>query len=101
MLLQLMLSHAAQSRPEQERSAPILLLRSGSQNFAAFYAEILRSEGFNAFDVAEIEAIDANMLDGYDVSCMVQKIVLYFDMYHCPEPQAHPVPPGFSLAKAK
>ena len=44
---------------------------------------------------------DFHMLDGYDVRCTVQKITIYMDMYHCPEPATFPVPTGFTLAKAR
>ncbi len=46
---------------------PILVINSASATFGHYYAEILRSEGFNAFAVADISTISASTLASYDV----------------------------------
>jgi WD40 repeat protein len=49
---------------------PILIITSASStppNFGAYYSEILRTEGFNEFAVADIGAVSAATLNAYDV----------------------------------
>ncbi len=57
----------AQTNPNQGPGGPILVITNGTQNFGKFYAEILRTEGFNEFAVAEIGAVSAATLNSYDV----------------------------------
>ncbi|KAA0268112.1 MAG: hypothetical protein EDQ89_11425 [Acidobacteria bacterium] len=53
--------------PDEGPGGPILVVADGSNPFGRYYAEILRAEGLNEFAVADLGAIDASMLDGYDV----------------------------------
>lgn len=58
---------AAVADPNQGPGGPILVITNGTQNFGRFYAEILRTEGFNEFAVAEIGSVSASTLNNYDV----------------------------------
>ncbi len=49
---------------------PILVITSNSYSFRDYYAEIMRSEGLNAFDVADISTVSAATLAGYDVAIL-------------------------------
>lgn len=53
--------------PAQGPGGPILVVTSGTSNFGSYYAEILRTEGFNAFSVADIGTVSASTLAAYDV----------------------------------
>jgi hypothetical protein len=53
--------------PAQGPGGPILVVTSGSSTFGKYYAEILRTEGFNAFAVADITTVSASTLATYDV----------------------------------
>lgn len=57
----------AQPDPAQGPGGPILVLTSGSPTFGTYYAEILRTEGFNAFSVADVATVTPAMLAAYDV----------------------------------
>jgi len=57
----------AHADPNQGPGGPILVITNGNQNFGKFYAEILRTEGFNEFAVAEIGTVSASTLNNYDV----------------------------------
>jgi len=57
----------ANADPNQGPGGPILVITNGNQNFGKFYAEILRTEGFNEFAVAEIGAVTSTTLNSYDV----------------------------------
>jgi hypothetical protein len=46
---------------------PILIISSGSNPFSSYYAEILRTEGFNEFDVKDVSTISSTVLASYDV----------------------------------
>ncbi|KAF3884583.1 MULTISPECIES: DUF4082 domain-containing protein [Nostocales] len=46
---------------------PILIVTSGSNPFGNYYAEILRTEGLNSFNVSDISAVSATTLANYDV----------------------------------
>lgn len=46
---------------------PILLITSKANGFSQYYAEILRNEGFNEFDVKDVNQISASELTKYDV----------------------------------
>ena len=53
--------------PAQGPGGPILVVTSGNSNYGAYYAEILRNEGLNAFAVADISSVSAATLASYDV----------------------------------
>ena len=57
-------AHAAIPPPP---GGPILVITSSSYAFRDYYAEILRTEGFNAFAVADIPTVTAATLADYDV----------------------------------
>jgi len=40
---------------------------------------------------------DFHTVDGFDLRCKRQKLRVYLDMYHCPEPETQVTPPGFTL----
>ncbi|KYC37737.1 hypothetical protein WA1_04255 [Scytonema hofmannii PCC 7110] len=46
---------------------PILIVTSASNPFGDYYAEILRTEGLNSFNVSNISAVSATTLANYDV----------------------------------
>ena len=53
----------AHADPNQGPGGPILVITDGNQNFGKFYAEILRTEGFNEFAVAELGSVSASTLN--------------------------------------
>ena len=65
--LALMAPPACAADPAQGPGGPILVVTSGPSTYGTYYAEILRTEGFNAFQVADIGAVTPTMLAGYDV----------------------------------
>jgi Domain of unknown function (DUF4082)/Bacterial Ig-like domain/Bacterial Ig domain/SdrD B-like domain len=58
---------AAPADPNQGPGGPILVITSPSSTFGKYYAEILRTEGLNAFAVADIGTVTASTLTAYDV----------------------------------
>ena len=66
---------AAHADPNQGPGGPILVITNGNQNFGKFYAEILRTEGFNEFAVAEIGSVTASTLNNYDVVILSKQAV--------------------------
>ncbi len=58
---------AALPDPNQGPGGPILVIKSGNTSFGSYYAEILRTEGFNEFAVAEIGSVTSTTLASYDV----------------------------------
>ncbi|MEO8062817.1 MAG: DUF4082 domain-containing protein [Pseudomonadota bacterium] len=66
---------AAHADPNQGPGGPILVITNGNQNFGKFFAEILRTEGFNEFAVAEIGAVTASTLNNYDVVILSKQSV--------------------------
>lgn len=46
---------------------PILVISSAANPFGRYFAEILRTEGLNAFSAMDISLVDANVLQDYDV----------------------------------
>ena len=60
-------SPARAADPAQGPGGPILVITSGSTNFGPYYAEILRTEGFNAFTVVDISAVTPATLAAHDV----------------------------------
>ena len=57
----------AAANPAQGPGGPILVLTNGSTAYGGFYAEILRTEGFNAFTVADVSTLSPTLLAGHDV----------------------------------
>ena len=55
------------SSPDEGPGGPILVVASASNPFGRYYAEILHTEGFNAYTVTDISTISAAMLSNYDV----------------------------------
>src|SRR5258707_7925632 len=58
---------AAPADPNQGPGGPILVITSPSSTYGKYYAEILRTEGLNAFAVADIGTVTATTLSAYDV----------------------------------
>jgi Domain of unknown function (DUF4082)/Bacterial Ig-like domain len=67
LLLVLAPRAVAQGDPAQGPGGPILVVTSGPPTFGKYYAEILRTEGLNAFTVADISTVTAGSLAEYDV----------------------------------
>ncbi len=57
----------AAADPAQGPGGPILVVTSSQATYGTYYAEILRTEGFNAFAVADIASVSASTLAAYDV----------------------------------
>jgi Big-like domain-containing protein len=55
------------SDPANGPGGPILVLSSGSNGFSRFPVEILRAEGWNAFNAMDISAINSEEMAKYDV----------------------------------
>jgi methionine-rich copper-binding protein CopC len=53
--------------PEAGPGGPILLVTSNANPFTKYYAEILRTEGLNAFDTVDVGSFSASSLAGHDV----------------------------------
>ena len=53
--------------PDQGPGGPILVIAQPTNPFTRYYAEILRTEGLNAFAVADIGSVSAATLSAYDV----------------------------------
>ena len=49
---------------------PILVITKTTNPFSTYLPEILRGEGMNSFDVADVSAVSAATLAGYDVAVM-------------------------------
>jgi large repetitive protein len=58
---------AASSSPDEGPGGPILVVAATSNPFSRYYAEILRTEGFNAFTISDISAVSSQTLAAYDV----------------------------------
>ena len=58
---------SAAGSPDQGPGGPILVVATASNPFSRYYAEILRTEGLNAFTVSDLSSISAPALAGYDV----------------------------------
>lgn len=63
---------AVAQSPTEGPGGPILVVTDPSNPFGAYYAEILRAEGFNEFAVAEASTVTAATLAGYDVVILSQ-----------------------------
>ena len=57
----------AQTDPNQGPGGPILVISNPSNPFSRYYAEILRAEGLNEFDVANLSSVTDPMLDQHGV----------------------------------
>ena len=53
--------------PDEGPGGPILVIGEAGNPFTRYPAEILRTEGFNAFTVTDISLVDASVLTNYDV----------------------------------
>ncbi|WP_035139885.1 DUF4082 domain-containing protein [Fischerella sp. PCC 9605] len=51
---------------------PILVVTSSSNRFGEYYAEILRNEGLNYFNVSDISSVSAATLGNYDVIILAE-----------------------------
>ncbi len=56
--------------PAQGPGGPILVISNSSNPFTQYYAEILRTEGLNAFYVMDSSQISASTLSGYDTAIL-------------------------------
>ncbi len=56
--------------PAQGPGGPILVIGNAGDEFSRYYAEILRAEGLNAFDVVDVTALDATVLGQHDVAIL-------------------------------
>src|SRR5215471_16217286 len=65
----------ASADPNQGPGGPILVVTNGNQNFGKYYAEILRTEGFNEFAVADIGSVTSTTLANYDVVILAKVAV--------------------------
>ncbi|MGE5644760.1 MAG: DUF4082 domain-containing protein, partial [Acidobacteriota bacterium] len=50
-----------------EAANPVLVVTSSGNPFTSYYAEILRAEGLNAFDTADVSTVSSAGLSAYDV----------------------------------
>lgn len=53
--------------PTEGPGGPILIIAGSSNPFSRYYAEILRAEGLNEFDVADISRLTTTLLNKHDV----------------------------------
>jgi len=53
-------------------SEPILVISSASNPFSEYYAEILRTEGFNEFTLQDISSITSTVLSTYDIVILAE-----------------------------
>jgi WD40 repeat protein len=58
---------AAEAAIPNPPGGPILVITTTSDSFGKYYAEILRTEGFNEFAMADISTVNATTLAAYDV----------------------------------
>lgn len=58
--------------PNQGPGGPILVITSPQSLFGAYYAEILRTEGLNAFSVASLSTVTSESLAAYDVAILAR-----------------------------
>ncbi|MEN9419476.1 MAG: hypothetical protein RI988_3096 [Pseudomonadota bacterium] len=67
LLAMVMVLRAAQASPADGPGGPILVIGSSTVPFSTYYAEILRTEGFNAFRVADASALTPSSLAAHDI----------------------------------
>jgi hypothetical protein len=53
---------------------PILVVRSETNAFSTYYAEILLNEGLNEFALTNVSAIDPAVLSNYDVVILGERV---------------------------
>jgi len=53
--------------PDEGPGGPILVVGNSANPFSRYYAEILRAEGLNEFNVTDLSGVDATALAAYDV----------------------------------
>jgi hypothetical protein len=58
--------------PDDGTGGPILLISSSTNPFSRYPVEILRAEGYNAFDAKDISEVDATTLNNYDAVILGQ-----------------------------
>jgi WD40 repeat protein len=63
---------AAEAAIPEAPGGPILVITTTSNSFGKYYAEILRTEGFNEFAMADIATVNATNLANYDVVILAQ-----------------------------
>ena len=63
-------SFTTAASPETGPGGPILVITSAANRFSRYYAEILRAEGLNAFDVRDLSAVNGTTLAAYDVAIL-------------------------------
>jgi hypothetical protein len=61
---------AGLSDPNQGPGGPILVITSPASTYGKYYAEILRTEGFNEFAVMDIGSVTSATLSGYDIAIL-------------------------------
>ncbi len=61
------LGTALYAQVDQGPGGPILVVAGSSNPFGRYYAEILRTEGFNEFAVADLSSVSSSTLSSYDV----------------------------------
>jgi len=66
---------AAAADPAQGPGGPILVVTSSTGTFSKYYAEILRTEGFNEFAMADVSTVTPALLANYDL-VIVSKMVV-------------------------
>ena len=63
------------AQPTQGPGGPILVVTSPQSTYGTYYAEILRTEGLNAFTVADIGTVSATTLANYDVVILAPAVL--------------------------
>src|SRR5437016_3069679 len=58
--------------PDTGPGGPVLVIASPANPFSRYYAEILRAEGLNYFDVHDITDLTPTLLAGYDATVLGQ-----------------------------
>lgn len=58
--------------PAQGPGGPLLVITSAANKYSPYYAEILRTEGFNYFDVKDITTVSASTLANYDAAILAE-----------------------------
>jgi hypothetical protein len=61
---------AAVTSPTQGAGGPIVVITSAANPFTGYYAEILRAEGLNEFNVIDLSQVTSTVLGGYDVALL-------------------------------
>ncbi len=56
--------------PNEGPGGPVLVIGYSGNPFSRYYAEILRAEGLNAFEVIDITGVNSTVLAGYDVAIL-------------------------------